>query len=143
MAHGRSRKKSSFHRDTQAIARRSLVGTIKPLVDLKNLEDRRTFSPDGFRTPAKSIRSPRHRLTESITYPKSLQRKSLRYTKYPTFSPVVTVNRIAFEHPEEVAICVRRKIRKEVLHAKKKTGRRGQKRKRFSWFSSVSCKRRK
>lgn len=143
MAKGRSRSRNqTFYRDAADIARRSLVRTT-PLVDLKALEDRRTFSPDGFRSPAKSFTTPRHRLTESITYPKSLQRKTLRYTKYPTYSPVISTRRIAFENPEDVAICVRRKTRREVLHALKKTGSRGQKPKRFSWYSSVSCKRRK
>jgi hypothetical protein len=47
----------------------------------------------------------------------------------------------AFRVPEEVAVCVRRKIRKEVLHAIRKAGKVGQRRPKRNFTSQISCRR--
>lgn len=46
---------------------------------------------------------------------------------------------IAFNAPSETLVCVRRSRRKEVLFAKNKTGKRGQKRARWSKWSNYKC----
>lgn len=46
---------------------------------------------------------------------------------------------ISFSAPAETLVCVRRSRRKEVLFAKKKTGRRGQKKARWSKWSTIKC----
>jgi len=93
--------------------------------NLRLLEDRRFWHPLGQRRPAQSFRNVNH----------SLKIPSGRSTsKYP-------LHTVGFVNPENVAVCVRRKIRKEVLFAKRKTGKRGQKKPRFNWFSKVSCRR--
>lgn len=46
---------------------------------------------------------------------------------------------LKFHQPERIAICVRRKQRKEVLFAKKKAGKRGQRKPRFNKWSKVRC----
>lgn len=46
---------------------------------------------------------------------------------------------IAFNAPSETLVCVRRARRKEVLFAKKKTGKRGQRKARWSKWSPYKC----
>lgn len=93
------------------------------LGQLDLFEDRRLFNPE-LAPPARSTNRSRHRLV----IPRSTRSRG----KLPQF--------VGFDVPEKVLICVRRKIRGEVLHAKKKTGRRGQKKPRRGYYSSVSCK---
>lgn len=47
--------------------------------------------------------------------------------------------RLAFQAPAETVACVRRSRRKEVLFAKNKAGKRGQKRPRRTAWSDVKC----
>lgn len=47
--------------------------------------------------------------------------------------------RLAFEAPAETVVCVRRSRRKEVLFAKNKAGKRGQRRPRRTAWSDVKC----
>lgn len=53
-----------------------------------------------------------------------------------TFNPKAV---IAFSAPGETLVCVRRARRKEVLFAKKKTGKRGQRKARWSIWSKTKC----
>lgn len=46
---------------------------------------------------------------------------------------------MAFTAPGETIVCIRRKRRKEVLFAKRKTGKGGQKKARWSKWSSYKC----
>lgn len=46
---------------------------------------------------------------------------------------------VGFEVPQQVMVCVRRKQRREVLHALNKTGRGGQRRPRRGPYSDVRC----
>lgn len=92
------------------------------------VEDRRQAHPLAFFAPAKQIDGTQgHQLV-----PKRPAKRGR--------SNVVPV-RVQFAAPERVVLCVRRKRRKEVLHALKKTGRGGgrQRRRRRTWFSDVSC----
>lgn len=51
-----------------------------------------------------------------------------------------TTARIAFSDPLTVTECVRRRVRREVLHALKKTGRgSGGGKKRRTWRSMIKC----
>lgn len=47
--------------------------------------------------------------------------------------------RLAFQAPSETVVCVRRSRRKEVLFAKGKAGKRGQRRPRRSAWSDIKC----
>lgn len=128
-------------RDTSAIAKRSLprLSPIKPFRSpstyLREYEDRRYFHPEGVNRPAASFRTPRHRLTvvDRQTGLGDLF-ASLRAFPDPTNAIV------AFQEPNRVLVCVRRKQREEVLHALGKTGRGGQKSPRYNWTSNISCK---
>lgn len=97
---------------------------IRPIVShrpLQLLEDRRLWHPERAFRPALSF-----------------GRKS-RLVVAPTKSRIMS-HRIAFDVPKRVAICVRRKSRKEVLFAKNKAGRGGARRSpRRNYWSSVNC----
>lgn len=95
------------------------------LFPLSEVDDRRTYHPSRHR-PAPSFSRPRHRLKVP-----SLLQNPLAGTK-----ALVT-----FSAPQNVLICVRRKIRKEVMHAFKKAGKTGQRRPRRNAYSSISCRR--
>lgn len=86
------------------------------------VEDRRFYHPLGTSAPAASFKKPRHTLAAGKPFS-------------PKVSPLIS----AFSAPSGVLICVRRKQRKEVLHALQKTGKVGQRRPRRSEFSSVQC----
>lgn len=51
--------------------------------------------------------------------------------------PVVRYGSVGFQNPDTTAICVRRKIRKEVLIAKRKRGKGGAR--KMKWYSKVRC----
>lgn len=131
----------SRRRDTNAISTGSrrpvpFGNVISPLsrVPLIVYEDRRSFNPEGFSAPARSFNTSRHRLdVPRVRKASPSVRKSLR-----SFSPSLPIA-VGFKVPSKVLICVRRKVRKQVLHALKKTGRRGQRSPRFSDYSRIHC----
>jgi len=84
------------------------------------VEDRRQWHPEGPNRDARSF---------------SRFRSGLTALKYGAISTV------AFRGSPSVLACVRRKARRNVLFAKRKTGRVGQKRPRFNWLSKISCRR--
>lgn len=89
--------------------------------DLMEVEDRRRYQPGrpaGFRAAA----STRSAVAPTKTHANLTQ------------SVVQT-----FKAPAHVAICVRRKIRKAVLHALKKTGRGSSPPRRRNYYSGVRC----
>lgn len=88
---------------------------------LQLIEDRRVFHPEG------ALRSPL-----SIGIP----RKSRIVLRKANFGKTLP-SRLGFAVPEKVVRCVRRKQRKEVLIAKRRSGRGSAK--RFDFWSDVSC----
>lgn len=46
---------------------------------------------------------------------------------------------IAYERPEEISVCSRRKTRREVMHARRHTGSSGQRKPRWTAESHISC----
>lgn len=59
-----------------------------------------------------------------------------RKAAYSTLS-----ERLSFNAPKRLELCIRRAIRKEVMHAKKKAGKVGQKRPNRNFWSAISCRR--
>lgn len=141
MTRRRKNQRSITHRDIQKIASRRLVGTSNnysvakvPLTtNLRLIEDRRFWHPQGPKAPARSFRSSVHRIVEVPKKPRPVKPHKIK-----SFVPTS----LAFDDPATL-ICVRRKVRREVMFARRKAGKRGQKRKTFSYYSSISCKRRK
>lgn len=77
-------------------------------------------------------------------------RNLTRSARFPrTYAPAAFVGRpgrqtkatVSFRVPEAVLICVRRKRRKEVIHALGVAGARGLRKPRRSEFSEISCRR--
>lgn len=102
--------------------------------DLTSFEDFRRWEPeltDGYpRTlPRSSTRVRRPRFQSSPS------RRSLAMPRL--FRPVSTG--MGFTQPRRVVLCVRRGIRKQVLHAFRKAGKAGQRRPRFSVNSLIHC----
>ncbi|QXP08043.1 MAG: hypothetical protein [Arizlama microvirus] len=109
-----------------------------PRSSLLEYEDRRTWHPEGSARPARSFSSSRHRLVVQNVTPKKLFAKNVDnfafLRKFPDQKAV-----IAFQAPRRVLLCVRRRIRREVLHAFGKAGKVGQRRPRFSEYSKIKC----
>lgn len=105
---------------------------------LSQFEDRRKWHPEGAYAPAKSFNRSKHTLIEIGTSKRTSgsRNRSSRYN----ISPTSFVSKIGFQYPKKVLICVRRKMRKQVLHALKKTGKKGQRRPKFNWYSKIRCK---
>lgn len=119
----KSRRRSG--RDASAIARRSLPRvnySLRSLMDgsqprLSLGQDRRVFSPAPLATrtfggiPTRLI----------AKHKASARRPATQRLSWEAWPPV----RVAFDVPKSVALCVRRKIRSEVLHALDIAGSRG------------------
>lgn len=147
-----SKRKSKRQRDTFAIANRRLSVSLSPsrsIVDkisqsLRLVEDRRQWHPEGTFAPARSVSSPRHRLTV-VDRPVRRQTQKNR-ARFAGFGKMLSQTKatLAFEAPTRLAVCIRRSQRREVLHALRKTGK-GSSRKprRRSWMSEISCRRKK
>lgn len=125
------KSKTRVKRGVSNTANQRLLSTFSPFQRLPGqldlFEDRRLFTPDPL-PPAKSFNTPHHRLT----IPKSKARSFSRPGPVP--------HQLGFAAPEKVLICVRRKIRKEVLHAYKRTGRGSGRPNRRGPFSDIHCR---
>lgn len=128
----KKKSSSSVRRDSSAIAKRSLpspyqeyfpsprpVFTFQPSLPLLEVEDRRAFHPSGSTRPALNVNGRQHLLRAAGT---------------PTHP------RVGFQDAERLLVCVRRGTRKEVMFAKGKAGKKGQRKPRFNYYSSISCK---
>lgn len=98
---------------------------------LSEIEDRRRFNPAGpYAPPATFGGRGSRKIVERLLRPsKSLQAGS-------GFMPA---SRLGFAVPEKVAVCVRRKRRREVLFAVKGTGKGARAKRTYNYFSSIDC----
>lgn len=143
---GRERSEGAYRstgRETFAFARRSLPLSSVFSFDsgrrssfLSELEDRRTWNPEGEYRPARGYTASRHRLAIVSGVPRAEVRPAAR--PRPFFG---VPSGVGFENPVRVMVCVRRKQRREVIHAKGVAGKKGLSPPRFSFYSTVSCKR--
>lgn len=103
------------------------VVQVRPVADLRPVEDRRTYHPLGPMRPPKTWSG--HSVTP--VKPKFSNKKFQRNLPFG----------LQFAAPKETLVCVRRKRRKEVLHALKKTGKgAGRRRKpRRNFYSWIGC----
>lgn len=87
--------------------------------------DRRTFNPTRSIAPPAALNRNATRIVVD-SYGKSIRNQ----TKAP----------LRFSIPQKVALCVRRKIRSQVLHAFNKTGKgKSRRRPRRNFWSAISC----
>lgn len=125
---------------------RPLVSVSPSTVNLRELEDRRLFHPDPVR-PARNLSSEVHRLVAPEFVPKRAFKRDPRTGKMKAYrinQPQAVFGRSGqvFQEAQRVLICIRRAMRVEVLHALKKTGRGGAKRRkpRRNEYSHIRCK---
>lgn len=130
-------------RDTNIISNRRLPLSYSNIFSSNSIrfpkliqfEDRRLFNPEGIYAPARSFSKPRHKLVLSVVDRfRGASKVARRRLDFRLLSP------LSFEAPKKVLICVRRKQRKEVLHALRKAGKFGQRRPRRSYYSDISCR---
>lgn len=147
-------RRSSRRRDALAIASPAAGGSLErllgftpsaarlgwtpiPLSDiddglvLSEVDDGRTWHPDPFSRPDRTLSGGRARLQAPPIRGRTGSRSSPA-----VFSPVV-----AFQGPSRVLVCVRRARRKEVLHAKGFYGKRRLRKPTRSVLSNISCRR--
>lgn len=139
---GKSSKNKQRRDVPSSIANRRLPFALSPSrpFGLRTFEDRRTFDFNGPYRPALRFSG----VPASLTTHRALTRRA-RIPRKKNFSglrPEDGRSLVAFRDPDRVLICARRRQRREVMFARRKTGKRGQKRPKFSWFSKVSCGRR-
>lgn len=104
--------------------------TPRPLQSLLRLyEDRRTWHPQRAFRPATSFIG----RTQLKISPQRPARRGFSKLSVP-LSP-----NVSFVRPDKVLVCVRRHIRREVIHALNHAGRGGQRKPRPSHYSSVHC----
>lgn len=104
---------------------RFLTGLDQARALIRSIEDRRLFHPERDYRPALSFG---RRSTLVISSSAGI---AGRQNVLPA--------RVRFDVPEKVAKCVRRKERREVLFAKRKTRKGAGSRRRRDWWSDVSC----
>lgn len=143
MARSNHRNRSG-HRDAPHVASEPSLA-VRPssyYVDLlRSIEDRRVFHPEPI-APARVFSGPKARITLRPPAPAKVKR-SVRARNVQKMQqgliPAMPREQHAFTNPNEVMICLRRKIRREVLHAlKMKRSGRGRK-KRRNYHSDVRC----
>lgn len=104
-----------------------------PVATLSEVEDHRYFYPGQDDSRARSSR--RSHVTPQLLPSRARARARARGVKL--FSPSHQV--MGFRAPLRVAICVRRKVRDQVLHALGKTGKGSGRPRRRTRFSNVRC----
>lgn len=130
MARGSKSRNRSNERDTQFVANRPVARASARVVTspLSLIQDLRSWDPEPATRPALTFSG--QVATVGAYSPKKVTARSRK----------MLANAIGFHAPSQVLICVRRKRRKEVLHALFKTGRgSGRGRKRFNQFSKIRC----
>lgn len=102
--------------------------------------DRRFFHPEKRDQPAKSIAGTIAPITvKNRPVPRTHKFRKLAVVRFGS-APSQTKAAPAFVAPQTVAVCIRRKRRKEVLFAKKRAGKGGMRKPRRSWLSKISCR---
>lgn len=96
-------------------------------LDLTQVEDFRSFSFEPATRPARLFSTS----PASVGLDPAQKKRQARKGRVPW--------QLAFQAPRETVVCVRRWRRREVLHALKKTGKRGQRKPRRSKWRSYKC----
>lgn len=93
---------------------------------LQQVEDRRRWHPE-------------RKLAPAGTFSRRDQRRIVEKSRSNPYNDPFPSWRIGFEVPKKVAVCVRRKTRREVIHALGKTGAGARARRRKNQFTDVRC----
>lgn len=109
-----------------------------PQLSLPGLEaeDRRLFYPDDLYSPARTRSGSQSYRLVAGTSPARKKNVS-RYSGFDRPSSVPW--RVGFASPSRVMVCIRRKIRRGVMHALGYAGKTGFRRSHRNYYSSVRC----
>lgn len=135
-------------RDDTHIANQQFTRLLSPTRSVFSeplIEDRRAYHPEDFNRPPLTfdhVPAPIRRVPQAVRAQSVVVRgpggRPLKARSRPVRFYVKDV--AAFVQPRRTVVCVKRKMRKEVLHALKIAGGRGIKRsRRRSWLSNVRC----
>lgn len=107
----------------------------------RDYEDRRRFHPLQASAPALSINQRRSLLT-LVQRPAARNPSQLNsgYSPVPQNIFKQTKAAITFARPRRVLICLRRAVRRQIMHAFGHAGKGGQKSPIKNWSSAISCK---
>lgn len=113
-------------------------------VSLLDIEDRRRWDPEGDYRPARSLVGPASviEVTRSVGAGPGASRKAkspARGFRYRSPFYDFPAGKMEFRSPERVIKCVRRGERREVLFAKRKTGKGSKAPRTRDYWSDVSC----
>jgi len=142
-----ARRRKNRSRDTSRIANEvaSDYVVVEPSNLLTEVEDRRSYHPLHEDRPAKAFRRAQHVLVDRVDAKRVGRRQAASSLFYEKFAkrigrvrPRMVTSRVAFDDSKNVLICVRRKRRREVLHALKRAGR-GNRSPRWNEWSKVRC----
>lgn len=136
----RSEETSDFSNDLRSLLRPpQQTYSVQPIVHhtspsstlLSDIEDRRTYHPDGPSRPARSLDRPTHTLVLPV-HPKNVNKSRAGLSALP--------KTVQFQAPKKVLVCIRRNQRKQVLHALKLTGKGSKARRhRKTEYTSIRC----
>lgn len=99
-------------------------------------EDRRQYHPESEFAPAKRLDGRPTRGVRVATVPK---KRTVGVRKIRVYRENILPWQVAFKDPKRLLVCIRRRIRREVLHAFKLTGKGSGSAKRFNQFSGIRC----
>lgn len=138
MARRRSYRSRLAKRDvltiaTQRVPSRALLAA-RPAVSF--LDDRRLFHPEPFRAPVLFTTTRPARIVAARNTNHGRKFRTDNVSRAKLLSPAGVV----FDEPRSVTVCVRRKARREVLFAKRKTGRGARSPKTRNFWSNVKCR---
>lgn len=139
MARGRGRRDSTRISSPSGLHAGFASNWLSPLRPFSHLEDGRLFNFDMY-TPARGLFRSDVRVVV-----RNRRRSSLDPMRHLRSFPSQTKGVLAFDVPERVGVCIRRKRRKEVLHALGASGggirRVRRRRNRRGPYSHISCRR--
>lgn len=131
----RKKTRNRGQRDSKIIATQKVLGKkehsylniseyLAGLKSLTEVEDRRTFNPRKNIRDSLTILGRPHQLVIKKAYP---------------IKKAYLTAKIGFQQPEKMVICIRRKIRKKMMHIFNIAGKTGFKKKRLNNYSKTEC----
>ena len=130
MARRKKRSRSSQRDDTTIASPLLRTNPVRYTSPILSLDDRRRFVPFEYDRPL-SVRKDQRKVVERVSRARRAENKKPARQRHYKFS---------FAVPEKVVVCVRRKRRREVLFAMRRTGKGSRKlHRRRDHYSDVRC----
>lgn len=142
MAYPRYLRNRMLNPDKPKLRLSPRVDIVRPKIkfDLRTIEDRRTYHPLGAKRPA-AVLGPRsaRRIVEKVQGIRRNARQAAPSEWMAASKEAFPALKLGFAVPAKVALCVRRKQRREAIFANKKTGAGAKAKRRRSFTSWMEC----